>query len=300
MLWSLAGKATVLQDAGGGSWSSPTPSTTPDGASISLAAPDDYSRSDAVLWSPLGKATMLRDAGGQGDSDATAINALGLSVGFSKTASGYEAVLWTPSGKATVLQRRGQPGQQPSLRHQPARPERRLLQHRDRLRSGAVDSNGEGDGASYAINASGQSIGNSSTASGSDAVLWSRSGKATVLKDAGGAGYSLASDINAFGWSVGQSYTNAAQTLSDAVLWSPSGRATALQDAGGQGYSAAFTINDLGWIVVLFQHRERLRCGAVVAVGESDGPWRSAGAGLERHECLWAERFRRHSRERLL
>ena len=59
-------------------------------------------------------------------------------------------------------------------------------------------------------------------------------------------GFSGANAINAFGWSVGFSYTNAAQTFSDAVLWSPSGKATVLQDAGGQGFSQALAINDFG------------------------------------------------------
>ena len=41
-------------------------------------------------------------------------------------------------------------------------------------------------------------------------MRWSRSGKATVLQDAAGKGDSQPSAINAFGWSVGSSYTGPA------------------------------------------------------------------------------------------
>ena len=78
--------------------------------------------------------------------------------------------------------------------------------------------------------------------------MWSPSGKATVLQDAGGPGISQPNAINAAGWSAGISST-AQQFGSDAVLWSPSGKATVLQDAGGQGASDALGINDFGWSV---------------------------------------------------
>ena len=68
----------------------------------------------------------------------------------------------------------------------------------------------------------------------SDAVLWSPSGKATVLQDAGGQGYSAAFTINDLGWSVGYSSTASG---SDAVLWSPSGRATDLGAVLGPDWS---------------------------------------------------------------
>jgi hypothetical protein len=61
------------------------------------------------------------------------------------------------------------------------------------------DVGGQGDSFATAMNASGQSVGNSSTATGSDAVLWSPSGKATVLQDVGGQGDSSALAINASG-----------------------------------------------------------------------------------------------------
>ena len=80
------------------------------------------------------------------------------------------------------------------------------------------------------------------------AVLWSRSGKATVLQDAGGQGDSFAGAINDFGWNVGDSDT---ATGSDAVLWSPSGKATDLGTVLGPAWSdtQALGINDLGDIV---------------------------------------------------
>jgi uncharacterized membrane protein len=76
-------------------------------------------------------------------------------------------------------------------------------------------------------------------------VLWSPSGKATVLQDAGGQGQSVALAINDAGRSVGWSSTKLGYDT-DAMLWSPSGKATVLQDVGGQGYSEAFAINNTG------------------------------------------------------
>src|SRR5208337_78214 len=96
------------------------------------------------------------------------------------------------------------------------------------------------------INDAGQSVGYSVTTSGMDAVLWSPSGKATVLQDVGGQGNSSAGAINNAGWSVGFSGTSRG---GDAVLWSPSGKATVLQDAGGHGVSDADAINDARWSV---------------------------------------------------
>ncbi len=86
-----------------------------------------------------------------------------------------------------------------------------------------------GSSQASAINASGQSVGSSYTGSGYDAVLWSPSGKPTVLQDAGGQGNSYAVAINASGWSVGESDTARGQ---DAVLWSPSRGCPADDGAG--------------------------------------------------------------------
>jgi hypothetical protein len=96
--------------------------------------------------------------------------------------------------------------------------------------------------AVIAINDAGQSVGYSHiTNEGgiTDPMLWSPSGKATVLQDVGGRGSSNAVAINDAGQSVGSS-------RGDAVLWSPSGKATVLQDAGGQDNSAAYAINVAG------------------------------------------------------
>ena len=59
----------------------------------------------------------------------------------------------------------------------------------------------------YAINASGESVGYSDTATGGyDAVLWSPTGTATVLQDRRRQGIdSVANAINASGQSVGDS-----------------------------------------------------------------------------------------------
>src|SRR5574337_1456291 len=96
------------------------------------------------------------------------------------------------------------------------------------------------------LNAFGQTAGYSSSVIGWDAVTWSPLGKATVLQDPTGAGWSLALGINDAGWSVGFSLTVTGDySHSDAVLWSPTGKATVLQDAGGQGRSQAYAINAL-------------------------------------------------------
>jgi probable HAF family extracellular repeat protein len=77
----------------------------------------------------------------------------------------------------------------------------------------------------------------------SDAVLWSRSGKATVLQDAGGHAKSEAVAINDAGQSVGFSY---AASGYEAVLWSPYGKATVLHNAAGTAQSYANAINASG------------------------------------------------------
>ncbi len=160
--------------------------------------------------------TLLQDVGGRGHSLASAINDAGQSIGFSQTVRGADAVLWAPSGIGTVLQ----------------------------------DVGGLGSSGVDAINDAGQSVGGSVTSCvprhfgdcSVDAVLWSRSGKATVLQDVGGQGDSEAFAINNAGLSVGNSTTASGV---DAVLWSPTGKATVLQDVGGRG-SEVNAINDAG------------------------------------------------------
>jgi hypothetical protein len=49
----------------------------------------------------------------------------------------------------------------------------------------------------------GQTVGDSKTECGNDAVLWSPSGKGTALRDVDGEGTSLVYAINDAGWSAG-------------------------------------------------------------------------------------------------
>jgi hypothetical protein len=100
----------------------------------------------------------------------------------------------------------------------------------------------------YDLNDSGQSVGAVGPVEGRrTAVLWSPSGKATVLEH-GGGGDNYAVAINEAGWSVGQSVTTqvhrsgsgaSGSFISDAMLWSPSGKGTVLKDVGGYGVSYA-------------------------------------------------------------
>jgi hypothetical protein len=100
------------------------------------------------------------------------------------------------------------------------------------------------DSEAYAINASGEIVGNASNSSTKDAVLWSPLGVPTMFQDVGGsANVNFAFAINNAGESVGYSSTPGG---CDAMLWSPSGAATVLQDVGGQGDSQAYNINASG------------------------------------------------------
>ena len=163
-----------------------------------------------------------------------------------------------------------------------------LLAHADAGYNVSVlqDPGGQGDSFAGAINDAGQSVGYSATASGSEAVRWSRTGKATVLQDVGAraavspapsthSGLSLEASGGPVVWSPtgkgralqtpagmsssqGAAINNAGQsvgqaTTSDgvwaALLWSPTGKVTVLQNAGGQADSTATAINDFGWSV---------------------------------------------------
>ena len=70
---------------------------------------------------------------------------------------------------------------------------------------------------------------------GDDAVLWSPSGKATVLQDVGGEGPATPTPSTTPGRALEIPIPRPGG--SDAVLWSPSGKATVLQDVGGRGSS---------------------------------------------------------------
>ena len=237
VLWSPSGKATVLQDVGGHdySWalainssgwsvgySNTRTSRRPDGyrrgavvadgkgdgasrrgRSEASAKPSRLTppgralefptlRTAASAWTRCcgrraGKATVLQDAGGQGFSQPAAINASGGSVGFSLTAS-------------------------------------------DGARGGAVVADGESYGASgrgrrRAIALPG-AVNDAGRASDfrhlgprlCEAVLWSPSGKATVLQEPGGVLTSFANAINASGWSVGYFIIPGFRLRGDAVV----------------------------------------------------------------------------------
>jgi PEP-CTERM motif len=107
------------------------------------------------------------------------------------------------------------------------------------------DPGGQGNSGPFfgAINDAGQSVGFSATASCCEAVLWSRTGKATVLQDIGGQGNSAAAALNNAGWSIGTSGT--ASGL-EAVLWSPTGKGQALQLPAGLNNSQGLAINNDG------------------------------------------------------
>ena len=110
------------------------------------------------------------------------------------------------------------------------------------------DPGGLGDSGPFfrAINDAGQSVGFSATASCCEAVLWSRTGKATVLQDVGGGGNSSASALNNAGWSIG---TSGPPGALEAVLWSPTGKGRALQIPTGLSDSQGVAINNHGWSV---------------------------------------------------
>ncbi len=148
---------------------------------------------------------------------AEALNASGQSIGAALYTNLAEAELWSVSGNVTILQ----------------------------------DVGGQGSSGAYGINDLGESAGSSRTPPGgvydepgSDAVLWSPSGAATVLQDVGGQGSSRAVAINDAGQIVGSS-VDASQDL-EAVLWNSSGNATVLQKVRGTYASYATAINDVG------------------------------------------------------
>jgi hypothetical protein len=146
-------KVTVLQHPGGQANSSPFFRAINNfGQSVGSSATASGGV-EGVLWSRTGRATVLQDVGGEDNSSASAINAFGWSVGSSGAASGLEAVLWSPTGKGRALQ----------------------------TPSGLTSSQGA------AINSAGWSVGTGSASNGDDAaLLWSPSGRATVLRNAGG------------------------------------------------------------------------------------------------------------------
>ena len=187
---------------------------------------------------------MLKDLGGDQQAYAVAINPAGQSIGSYLTANGYEAALWSRSGTVTKLQNA----------------------------SGFVQS------APFAINASGQSVGDSNAGIGNSsvAVLWSPSGTVGVLQDVpGGVNISAAVAINASGQSVGWSCTTSSCSGQDAVLWSSSRAATVLTDAGKQGFSQAVAINFSGQSIGFSKTKN----------GQDAALWESNGAAQVLHDA---------------
>jgi hypothetical protein len=108
----------------------------------------------------------------------------------------------------------------------------------------------QADSFAAAINDFGWSVGTSGASSGREAVLWSPTGRATVLQAVGAQGAGFANFINNSGWIAGGSSSlDAAGLHFDAVLWSPSGKATVLKDVGGQGDSFTEGLNGTGQTV---------------------------------------------------
>ncbi len=120
-------------------------------------------------------------------------------------------------------------------------------------------------------------VGYYQTSSGNnrEAVLWSPSGKATVLQDAGGLGQSQVNAINASGQSVGSSEATGSGSAEYPVLWSSSGVATVLQNVGGTPYNnwdEAYDINKYGWSVGI--------SAAPGGIGPSATLWSTSGTGI--------------------
>ena len=143
---------------------------------------------------------MLADPGGQGDNAPYAVNSSGQSVGSSQTVNSYEAVLWSSKASRRCFgPRRAKPAK-PSPSTPPGRALDMLLPltatsrcfgRRTGRRPCSQDAGSKNDSIPYAINVVGQSVGLSYTnlqLEQTDAVLWSSSGAATVLKDAGAQG----------------------------------------------------------------------------------------------------------------
>jgi hypothetical protein len=103
-----------------------------------------------------------------------------------------------------------------------------------------------GESVAEAINNAGQSVGYSQNSKVQDAMLWSKSGQATILQRVGTSTDNEAEAINASGWSVGYS---ASAKVENAALWSPSGTVTVLQDIGHHQASEAVAINASDWSV---------------------------------------------------
>ena len=105
------------------------------------------------------------------------------------------------------------------------------------------DAGRQGRSRALAINASGEIVGASITATGEDPVLWPSPTKFTVLGKGVSGKPSAALAINGNGESVGYVKTSNGY---DAILWHPKGAATLLGDPGHQHFAKALALNDSG------------------------------------------------------
>jgi probable HAF family extracellular repeat protein len=253
VLWSANGTGMVLRDVGGTGRSEAFAINNSGqivGASISSIA---NLGTEAVVWSPNGTGKALQDVGGAGLSIAVGINSSGQIVGLS---AGGGAVQWSASTGAGMLlhgisignqaigtndfgQIVGFSGSDAVLWTSATAPAKAL-----------ENVGGGSDGSeALAINGFGQSVGFSSTANGQDAALWGFGGGGIALQDVGGAGDSIARDINDAGQIVGESQTD--DGSGEAVLWSTTGVGTSLADVLGSDWTntQATGINNQGEIV---------------------------------------------------
>jgi hypothetical protein len=148
VLWAPGGKATVLDNVGGGSDSKALAVNGKAAFSVGFSETPSGG-SEAVRWSPIGIATVLPGIKNNTVSEAVAENYGEMSIGYSDTATGDEAILWgSDGGIAAVLK----------------------------------DPGGEGVEFALAINDDGKSLGYADIeGGGTEAVLWQPSGKATNL-----------------------------------------------------------------------------------------------------------------------
>jgi probable HAF family extracellular repeat protein len=217
-LWH-AGVMTDLGDLPGGVDESAAWGVN-DAAQVVGRSVDDV-QGRAFLWETGVMSSLGALPGGSGNSEAHDINGAGRAVGYSVGTPPEGGV---SAGQATLWE----------------------------TGDGAIEGLGDLPGGSYwsmawALNDSGQVVGESEAASGTRAFLWERGSPMIDLGDLpGGIDYSVAYDINNAGLVVGDSQAAEGQR---AFLWR-SGVMTNLGDLGGPlNRSWASAINDAGQIV---------------------------------------------------
>ena len=172
---------------------------------------------------------------------------------------------------------------------------------RRRRRRGAVVAVGEGNGASGRGWRGQQRTPTPSTPPGraldfrlpgTDAVLWSPSGKATVLQDAGGQGDSYAYAINDAGWSVGFSNTASGGAGRGAVVAVREGDGAS--GRGRPGHQRRLRHQRRRAERRIFRYRERRRtrcCGRRRGRRPCFGTWAAMATAGPRHQRRRAERW---------